>query len=142
MVKKYGECCRGADPMCTGGCLVEKAIRNNGAGKVDCEALSEQLKTLLDAPVSFAQAPAPKAAGFVGNPELRDHKFDTSKYTEVTPVNISYPDTPTPPSNAALDVLLDDLDYVLDKHGVYNSGQSKDIYSRIEAALRNTETKE
>jgi hypothetical protein len=26
MVAKYGDCCGGGDPMCSGGCLVQKAI--------------------------------------------------------------------------------------------------------------------
>lgn len=27
LVKEVGECCRGSDPFCAAGCLVEKAIR-------------------------------------------------------------------------------------------------------------------
>jgi hypothetical protein len=71
-------------------------------------------------------------------------------------------DSPPTPPNAALDIeqILEDLDWVLDKHGVYNhsdtefvdfedgecAGQTeheyytKNIMQRVTAALRNTET--
>ena len=34
MVAQYGDCCNGGDPMCTGGCLIEKAIRRNAQIKL------------------------------------------------------------------------------------------------------------
>ena len=35
LVKEVGDCCQGSDPLCAGGCLVEKAIRAR-AGIVEC----------------------------------------------------------------------------------------------------------
>jgi hypothetical protein len=47
MVAKYGDCCKGGDPFCAGGCLVEKAIRRDSATAP--QATDDEDVSLLDA---------------------------------------------------------------------------------------------
>ena len=46
MVAQYGECCQGGDPMCYGGCLVQKAISKNMTARPDHVPVGKTIDTI------------------------------------------------------------------------------------------------
>ena len=86
LVTNVGECCRGTDPMCAGGCLVERALQKRASypqsssealtllqkwweGGIDNQEFHLRMQTALSQP---AQPPASEAGKHLSDKELEE----------------------------------------------------------------------